>query len=106
MTIVISDNTTNQNFYGSSLPTPLNTCNLIAFTMLKFWFAHRCAKATYELVPLLIQSIFNLFLCRVPNFQHQTSLRQIQVLAMEPFVGLLGHDPSSEELLAKQIPHY
>lgn len=37
-------------------------------------------------------------------FQHQTSLRQISVLATEPFVGLLGPNPSLEELLAKQIP--
>ena len=94
--------TMDQNCSGSSLPTPLNIGNLIAFSMLNFFFAHKCAKATYELVPLLIQSIFNFH--RVPNFQHQTSLRQILVLIMEPFVALLGPDPGSKELLAKQIP--
>jgi len=58
----------------------------------------------HELVNLLIQPVFKLSLCRVLAFQHQTSLRKILVLAKEPFVGLLGADPGSEELLAKQIP--
>jgi len=53
---------------------------------------------------LLIQPIFKLFLCRVPVFRHQTSLRQIPVPETEPFVGLLGPNPGSEELLAKHIP--
>lgn len=88
--------TTNQNCFGSSLPTPLNIGNFIMLAMLYFWFAHRCAKANYERVLLLIQPIFNLLLHRVSKFQHQTSLKQIQVPIMEAFVVLLGLDAGSE----------
>ena len=53
---------------------------------------------------LLIQALFNFLLRGILVFRHQTSLGQIPVPAMKPFVGYLVPDPSSAVSLAKQIP--
>ena len=57
-----------------------------------------------EFVDLPIQLVFNLFLSWIPMIQHHTSLMQILVPTMEPFVGLVGHDPGST--LVKQTNPY
>ena len=44
---------------------------------------------------LLIQLVSDFFLSWIPVIQHHTSLMQILVLAVEPFVGLWGLDPGS-----------
>ena len=49
-----------------------------------------------ELMNLLVQPPFNLFLCWIPVTRHQTSFMQILVSATEPFVGLYAPDPGSE----------